>query len=182
MRRASISVSFLILLCTSLLPVQAQQSSLSQTAPPLPVTSPFGSCPVELTAEQAHDGGLALARDRSRAAHSEQVLDLTIRNSRLSRILSAQIEVGTSPHGRVVALHSAGKQDAVADAVRSLRVEESVPANQQRTHRVSVRDLTSVQWIEVMELTYADGSAWHAGEGRTCRVEPNLVVRVASTH
>ena len=181
MRRASISVSFLILFSLCSIPGRAQHSSPSPSLPPLAATSSYGSCPVELTAEQAHDGGLALAHNNSSGSHSDQVLDLSIRHTGLSRILGAQIEVhGTSPRGRVVALHTTGAANDIADAVRPLQVEASIPANQQRTHRLSLRDLTSVLWIDVVELTYADGSTWHAGQGRTCRVEPSLVVRVAS--
>ena len=157
-------------------------SLAGQVVPALPATV-IGSvtgCPVELAAEQAHDGALSLARSAGRPVHAEQVIDLSIKNRRLPRIVAAEVEVhGTSPRGRVVALEGASG-GALADAVRTVHLQGSVPADQQRTHRVSVEELTSVQWINVIELHYADGSRWHAGEGRECRVVPNPILRVAS--
>ncbi len=180
MRRASIAVSFLV--CTPWLATPAQQAIVTPPPPALSLAGPLGSCPVELTAEQVHDGGFALARARSTTSHSQQVLDLSIRNPQSTRILSAQLEVhGTAPHARMLALQGATTPEAVADAVRPVRIDRSISTNQQQTQRVSLRDLTSVQWIDLVELTYADGSQWHAQPGRTCRVRPSLLERVAGS-
>ena len=66
-----------------------------------------------------------------------------------------------------------------ADAVRNVHVVSSVPADETRTHTVAVKDLTSVAWISVIELRYADGSTWHAREGAECRVTPDGVMLIA---
>jgi hypothetical protein len=42
-----------------------------------------------------------------------------------------------------------------------------------------VNDLTSVAWILVIELRYADGSTWHARAGSECRVTPDGVMLIA---
>jgi hypothetical protein len=175
MRRPSIPLGFLMLVWASSLAGQVHP------APPVTILGSVAGCPVELTAEQAHDGALSLARSAGTPAHAEQVIDLSIRNSRLPRIVGAEIEVhGTSPRGRIVALESASG-GGVADAVRAVHLQGSVPPNEQRTHRLSVPELTSVQWIDVIELRYADGSAWHEGAGQQCRVEPDPILRIAST-
>jgi hypothetical protein len=44
---------------------------------------------------------------------------------------------------------------------------------------VSVKDLTSVAWISVLELRYADGSTWHARPGAECRVTPDPMMLIA---
>jgi hypothetical protein len=44
---------------------------------------------------------------------------------------------------------------------------------------VSVKDLTSVAWVSVIELRYADGSTWHARPGAECRVTPDPLMLVA---
>jgi hypothetical protein len=55
----------------------------------------------------------------------------------------------------------------------------SVPADQTRMRTVSVNDLTSVAWVSVIELRYADGSTWHARPGAECRVTPDPLMLVA---
>jgi hypothetical protein len=54
-----------------------------------------------------------------------------------------------------------------------------VPAEQSRTRTVSVNDLTSVAWISVIELRYADGSTWHTRPGAECRVTPDGMMLIA---
>jgi hypothetical protein len=54
-----------------------------------------------------------------------------------------------------------------------------VPADETRTRTVSVKDLTSVAWISVIELRYADGSTWHATPGSECRVVPDGMMLIA---
>lgn len=138
------------------------------------------NCPVELSAEQAHDAA-AIDVDKGERSGRQQVIDLSIKNTRLARIVGAEVEVhGTSPRSRALAVQSAQMDRAVSDAVRTVRLNASVPANQTTTHRVNAEELTSVQWLNVIELRYADGSVWHATPDRVCRVEPNPWLRVAS--
>jgi hypothetical protein len=67
----------------------------------------------------------------------------------------------------------------MADAVRNVHLVNSVPADQTRMRAVSVKDLTSVAWVSVIELRYADGSTWHARPGSECRVTPDPLMLVA---
>jgi hypothetical protein len=69
--------------------------------------------------------------------------------------------------------------EPTADTVRNVHLANSVPAEQLRMRTVSVNDLTSVAWISVIELRYADGSTWHARPGAECRVVPDGVMLIA---
>jgi hypothetical protein len=110
-----------------------------------------------------------------------------MKNTRLERIVAAELEVhGTSTRKRILRADEApGAAKAMltdqpeTDAVRHVHLVSSVPAEQSRTRLVSVDDLTSVGWISVIELRYADGSAWHAGPGRECRVMPDPITLIA---
>jgi hypothetical protein len=104
-----------------------------------------------------------------------------MKNTRLQRIVAAELEVhGTSDKGRVMPARGAVlSSEPTADAVRNVHLASSVPADQSRTHTVSVRDLTSVAWISVIELRYADGSTWHAHPGSECRVVPDSMMLIA---
>jgi hypothetical protein len=101
------------------------------------------------------------------ANHARQSIDLLMKNTRLQRIVAAELEVhGTSNKSRLVPAGGAVlTNEPTADAVRNVHLANSVPAEQSRTRTVSVNDLTSVAWISVIELRYADGSTWHARPG-----------------
>jgi hypothetical protein len=155
-------------------------------AAPATVANP-SACPVELSAEQRGAGAMVTVRPgmpdvpRSDASRAQQSFDLSMKNSRLQRIVAAELEVhGTSNNSRVVPAGPAVLTDKpTADAVRNVRVVSSVPADETRTRTVSVKDLTSVAWISVIELRYADGSTWHARPGVECRVVPDGLMLIA---
>jgi hypothetical protein len=159
-------------------------------AAPAPVTVPNPSaCPVELSAAQHGLGGLvpvgpnahAVPAPERNGKHIGQSFDLSMKNTRLARIVAAELEVhGTSNKSRAIPASGAVlTNEPTADAMRSVEMVSSVPADQTRTHTVSVRDLTSVAWISVIELRYADGSTWHARPGAECRVVPDGMMLIA---
>jgi hypothetical protein len=153
---------------------------------PATVTNP-SACPVELSAEQHGAGALLAAgpnapaippRSANRAGQS---IDLSMKNARLQRIVAAELEVhGTSNKSRVMPAGGAVlTNEPTADAVRNVHLASSVPADETRMRTVSVKDLTSVAWISVLELRYADGSTWHARPGAECRVTPDPMMLIA---
>jgi hypothetical protein len=117
-------------------------------------------------------------QDHTRA---QQSFDLSMKNTRLQRIVAAELEVhGTSNRSRVMPAKGAVlTSEPTADAVRNIHLASSVPADESRTRTVSVKDLTSVAWISVIELRYADGSTWHARPGSECRVVPDGMMLIA---
>ncbi len=153
-------------------------------AAPATVPNP-SACPVELSAAQRNGGTLVpvgkpgpppSVLDSNNAAQS---IDLSMKNTRLQRIVAAELEVhGTANKSRVVRTDAVADQP-MADAVRSVHLASSVPADQTRVRTVSVKDLTSVAWVSVIELRYADGSTWHARPGAECRVTPDPLMLVA---
>jgi hypothetical protein len=156
------------------------------TPAPATVTNP-SACPVELSAEQ-HGGGALLAAGPNASAipplsanRSGQSIDLSMKNARLQRIVAAELEVhGTSNKSRVMPARGALiTNEPTADAVRNVHLASSVPADETRMRTVSVKDLTSVAWISVLELRYADGSTWHARPGAECRVTPDPMMMIA---
>lgn len=150
-------------------------------AAPATVANP-SACPVELSAAQ-HGLGQMLAVGPNAPDRIEnnagQSIDLSMKNTRLQRIVAAELEVhGTSNKSRVLRTNTVA-DEPLADAVRSVHLVSSVPADQTRMRTVSVNDLTSVAWVSVIELRYADGSTWHARPGAECRVTPDPLMLVA---
>jgi hypothetical protein len=154
------------------------------------------ACPVELSAAHRVDGSLLPAGRQAPGeparppadGRPRQSVDLSMKNTRLERIVAAELEVhGTSTRKRILRAEGArGAANAMltdqptADTVRHVHLVSSVPAEESRTRALSVDDLTSVSWISVIELRYADGSTWHAGPGRECRVEPDHIMLIAN--
>ncbi len=68
----------------------------------------------------------------------------------------------------------AGEQ-AGADSTESFNVS---PAAGKTT--VYTGKLTGVQWVQVNEITYPDGTQWHESADAVCRVAPNGFLLVAS--
>jgi hypothetical protein len=146
------------------------------------------ACPVELSAAQHGQGELVAAGPNEPAVPApdgnglpQQAIDLTMKNTRLERIVAAELEVhGTSNRSRVLGVGAAAITDhPAADAVRNVHLVSSVPADQSRMRTVTAKDLTSVAWISVIELRYADGSTWHARAGAECRVTPDGMMLIA---
>jgi hypothetical protein len=153
-------------------------------AAPAVVANP-SACPVELSAQQRP--GSELVRTHKivplgpgvEPAQPQQTIDLSMKNTRLQRIVAAELEVhGTANKNRVVRTNAVA-DEPMADAVRNVHLVNSVPADQTRMRTVSVKDLTSVAWVSVIELRYADGSTWHARPGSECRVTPDPLMLVA---
>jgi hypothetical protein len=155
-------------------------------AEPVTVSNP-SACPVELSAAQRGMGALVAVRPGEPEApapqmnHAGQSIELSMKNTRLARIVAAELEVhGTSNKSRVVPAGGAVlTNEPTADAMRNVQLASSVPAEETRTRTVSVKDLTSVAWISVIELRYADGSTWHARPGSECRVVPDGMMLIA---
>jgi hypothetical protein len=178
--RHPLSFSSLILSLAAL----AASACLAVPAP-ASVANP-AACPVELSAAQRGQGQMVAVGPNTPAVppqeanHARQSIDLSMKNTRLQRIVAAELEVHGTSKSRVVPAGGAVlTNEPTADAVRNVHLANSVPAEQSRTRTVSVNDLTSVAWISVIELRYADGSTWHARPGAECRVTPDGVMLIA---
>ncbi|HEY3988076.1 MAG TPA: hypothetical protein VGM02_02175 [Acidobacteriaceae bacterium] len=157
-------------------------------AAPATVANP-SACPVALSAAQHGMGTMVAVGPKAPAVPKPdgnrkrvgQSIDLSMTNTRLERIVAAELEVhGTSNKSRVLGINAMTLSSGpTADAVRNVHLVSSVPADESRTRTVSVNNLTSVAWISVIELRYADGSTWHARPGSECRVIPDGVMLLA---
>lgn len=158
-------------------------------AAPAPATVPNpAACPVEMSAAQrglvgtlTQVGPNAKPAPSPDTSRTQQSFDLSMKNTRLQRIVAAELEVhGTSNRSRVLpARGTVLTAEPTADAVRNVHLASSVPADETRIHTVTAKDLTSVAWISVIELRYADGSTWHARPGSECRVVPDGMMLIA---
>ncbi len=178
--RFVLSSAALLLLAPATLP--AQHSTAIQVAVH---PRPADVCPVDLAVSRHADGTLMPAGRRSEKSQTHQWLDLSMTNMGRAPIVSAELDVhGTENKGRVVTAGSASAaelrtDDSGADAVRHVHLDSRVAAAGSWSHLLAVDGLTSVAWVNIMELRYADGSRWRPGAGQSCRVEPDPLMLIA---
>ena len=139
-------------------------------------------CPVGLTV--AH-GPSFLKRDTEYGPFppqatkaQEQRIQLTLTNPSPKEIVSAQITVyGFSDKWRAIPL--AGAKDT-PDLRKRFNLVLNVKGNNHATSDLSLNRFTSVAYVDLNSLTYADGATWNASSPAACSVTPNLLMLVSA--
>lgn len=140
------------------------------------------ACPVEMAMLERPDGMLVPTKRMSPGV--QQLRDFSVRNTQHQRIVGIELMVhGTSSKGRVIPTNAAAvlqSDHPENDAVSRLHLASSVAPGESRTNLLAVRDFTSIAYADVLEVRYADGSAWHAESGKSCRVMADPLMRIAT--
>jgi hypothetical protein len=173
--RKLLALTPLFLIATAL-PAQTGFASMSGLTPqnsPATVTTltsqPFYNCPIGIAAQHT-PGGTVLQVSPS-AAHRPlgYNINLSAFDGRLIRQASVTLHGFIGPHF----LPATSKDDPTTDATETFTL---TPGNTPKPAFQSVvyaKKLTGVSWIQVDEVTYADGKEWHQTTGSVCRVTPN---------
>ena len=182
----------------SILPLSimlATASAIGQNAPLLrspqatptvlmPPRTPSADCPVGLKVDPSR--GLALLeRDAKYGPFAppgpkvlEQRIHLTMTNPSLKEIVSAQITVyGFSDKRRAIPL--TGATDG-PDLKKRMNLVLNVKGNAHASSDVSLSRFTSVAYVDLDSLTYADGATWRASSSAVCSVTPSLLMLVSA--
>jgi hypothetical protein len=142
----------------------------------VPSAAAADGCPVSLRAQQGMGGDMRTIS--SRPAGIAQLLHLTISNRDSKRITGASVTVrGLTSKGRMVRTVSAGGS---TEAAKTLDVGFSDGSGKESVADLWAPGLTSVQFIDVHSVTYADGSTWKLASGATCHIRPDWVMLVSS--
>lgn len=146
------------------------------------IAAPISSCPVGLTAQPGVGPGMVIVVDGNTTASQKLNLQLTNVGDpqrQHSNITGAQITVhGLTARGRI-APAGFGDSDA-ATLAKQVNLALTVAPGASASTDLLFKGFTSVRWITLDSLTYADGSTWHPSPQHTCRVVPNRVMLVAS--
>jgi hypothetical protein len=165
-----------------------QDTVLHRSANPASLTlssplTPRADCPVGL---QVNHGTSFLKRNTEygpfAAPHptvQEQRIQLTMTNPSPNEIVSAQITVhGFSDKWRAIPL--AGATDS-PDLTKRVNVVLNVKGNNHASSGLSLDRFTSVAYVDLNSLTYADGATWQASSPGACSVTPNPFMLVSAT-
>jgi hypothetical protein len=135
------------------------------------------SCPVSLRAQPGTAPGMVIVGGGKTTA--SQKLNLRVTNFINRRaITSAQITVhGLTAHGRI---SPASFRDSEADTVsKQVDLTLTVAPGASASTDMLFKGFTSVRWIDLDSITYADGSMWHSSPQRKCQVVPDRFMLVA---
>jgi hypothetical protein len=146
-------------------------------SPTNPLVLVPSTCPVGLRADPAV--GLTQNTIDTKPGVPSQTLTLELSNPGSHNITRAQFTIhGLTAHGQVnpatLSDPDAGTSSKQVDL--SLKVAHDSKASAP----LLAEGFTSIRWIELDSLTYADGTAWHASPNHTCSVTPNRFMLVAT--
>jgi hypothetical protein len=146
--------------------------------------TPLSSCPVGLSAQPGVGPGMVIVVDGN--ATASQKLNLQFTNTgdprQHSNITGAQITVhGLTARGRIAPARFGDADDPdAATLAKQVDLALTVAPGASASTGLLFKGFTSIRWITLDSLTYADGSTWHPSPQHSCRVVPNRVMLVAT--
>jgi hypothetical protein len=169
-----ISLAALTLTAAALTTASLAQSP-TQSPTTFPLITPSTSCPVDLSAQPGVGPGMIVVI--AGKDNASQKLDLQLSNSRDARAVThAQITVhGFTVHGRIPPASNPNP----ATIAKQVDLQLTVAPGASTSTGLLFKGFTSVRWIDLDSLTYADGSTWHTSPQHNCQVVPSLLMLVA---
>ena len=168
--RTRLGISVVLFTAAASLPAQSPV-----TGHVLLLERPAGqNCPVSLSARHADNGGLLDAQQSP--ASRKQGYQLTLSPSQRLRVEKIRVTL----HGSNSLQLRPADQGKAADETETITLSPWI-GQDHKFHSVVYTDrLSGVQWIELNEIKYADGTTWHDSAAATCRVAPDVFRLVAS--
>jgi hypothetical protein len=151
-----------LLLGTAPLLAQSNSSQAVLVSPPHSV-----GCPVALSARYSSQGAV---RQTAKDAH-HSVLGYTVTFTPLSAHSIVQAKL--TFHGLDGARIMPAKDPSTGNATEDFTVAPSATDNRHFESIVYAQKLTGVQWIELDDITYADGTHWQKSANSVCLVVPS---------
>ena len=184
MKPISILPLVIVLATTSAI---GQDIVLRSSANPAPLSFSFprtlsADCPVGL---KVNHGRSFLKKDTNYGpfapptpAVQEQRIQLIVTNPSPKEIVSAQVTVhGFSDKWRAIPLASAA---STPDLTKRINIVLNVKGNDHASSDLSLLRFTSVAYVDLDSLAYADGATWKASSPGACSVSPDLFMLVSA--
>jgi len=151
-------------------PLLAQSSSSGVVLVSPPASA---NCPVVLTARYSAQG--AVVQTGKAATHPQLGYTITFAPTSARSITKDQLTL----HGLDGAQVTPAKDQPHANATEDLTTAPNA-ANHRFESVIYSQKLTGVQWIELDDINYADGTHWQKSANSTCLVVPSGLRLVAS--
>jgi hypothetical protein len=180
--RYLLALTPLFLIATAL-PAQtgsATMEGLMAQSSPATVTvltsQPVNNCPIGIAAEHTPQGGMQEVSPSAKHHQLGYNISLSAFDGRLIR------QADVTLHGIIGAHFMPTKPNAHGtDSTETFTLTQSSTPRPTFQSVVYANKLTGVSWIQVDEVTYADGTEWHQTAGSVCRVAPNGVILINAT-
>lgn len=159
--------------------VTTYNSATQKTTTVVVPLSQLTACPVSVHAQQSSKA-TAMEVDSSRPKGLAQLLHLTLAKADSSRITNATVNVrGLLPKTRATLTPMTLGADP-SDAIRTLDIAfpAGPEAGKNAIADLWVPGLSAVYSIDLVSITYADGSTWKIAAGKTCRTPIDGVMLV----
>ena len=132
-------------------------------------------CPVGFSAERRSTTEVRYAKDGKQLRGQGLELQFDSRTNP-KMILKANVTVhGVDGTARVI---PAGSSDS-EDVSELFQLEAGAGEKSLRHSSIWTQRVSTVRWVDLTEVAYADGSVWLASASGRCRVEPNGFLLVA---
>lgn len=162
-------------------PVPAQDRSNPLMTLSVNLSANAGGCPISMDARQ----GLWDHTIRVRDGQKEKIyngfgqrISLTLTDIHAERIVGATVKVlGLSGHNRM--LTTDAMSGPKPDASRIIHLTSFSEAKDGVTAELYAPGFTSVSSIQLLEITYANGSTWSNPNLKVCRVAPDPLMLIA---
>ena len=133
------------------------------------------TCPVSFAVEQRTAGQVYRVGDH-RSAGSSQYLEITVTPPEQKRILSAEISV----RGTDGSLHALLVGRSAGDVEKTFHLRREADRLSYRQFGVWVEGMSSVRWVDLQSVTFADGTTLRSPGPADCRTEPNRLLLVGA--
>jgi len=168
MKLVVVSVAFLV----GSYAVAAQSAASTQFR--MPVTS---DCPVSMRLDQAVNSGSHLVANGQRPPEVETSVHLVLSRSPHAKIFPSSIKAAqVTVHGfdnRPHQFEILSSSDA--PITQNLHVDFTSAGDAEVYSDFVVTGLSSVGWLKIDSLTFAQGTIWKPTQGETCAVAPSIV-------
>jgi hypothetical protein len=177
MYRAAVTAALLL----SSLTLAAQDAAKTQTWTVINLGTVAGnSCPVSMNARQGlWDHTIRVENGQKLRDGIGQRITLTLVDPHPARIVAATVKVlGLSGRNRIV--NSKLNRNGSPDASRVIQLTSFSEEKNGVAAELYAPGFTSVTSIQLMAVTYADGSKWTTPQSKFCRVTPDPLMLVAA--
>jgi hypothetical protein len=134
------------------------------------------SCPVGVYAQHSPLG--AVEQIRNSSDHHQLAYNITLRALDTRLIQQARITLLGLSGPQIIPAQNATSSP---NAIETFTLTPGASPKATFDSVVYAHKLTGVRFIQLDDVTYADGTQWHQTSGRTCRVAPNGLLLINAT-
>ena len=141
------------------------------------------SCPVDLSVQQHSPTEVFRAGDAAPEPPAEH-LDISLRPHQYAESIdSIEISVrGVGSRRQTLPLGAFPGHARSDDLQQTFHLRRAVGTPTLLRSNVRIPGINAVRWIELLSVTYTDGTIWHPAAHLPCRTEPNRLLPVAGAN